>query len=48
VVLDATHGCVTARGGRQTRSTTVTLASRGVLSRPVERAEIMALIGAPA
>ncbi|CAN5140735.1 GTP cyclohydrolase I FolE [soil metagenome] len=48
VVLDATHGCVTARGGRQTRSTTVTLASRGVLSQPVERAEIMALIGAPA
>ncbi|QNE48035.1 GTP cyclohydrolase I FolE [Glaciihabitans sp. INWT7] len=48
VVLDATHGCVTSRGGRQTRSTTVTLASRGILSQPVERAEIMALIGVPA
>jgi len=46
VVLDATHGCVTARGSRQTHSTTVTLASRGILSQPVERAEIMALIGA--
>jgi GTP cyclohydrolase I len=48
VVLDAQHGCVTARGGRQTRSTTVTLASRGILSQPVERAEIMALIGVTA
>ena len=48
VVLDATQGCVTARGSRQTRSTTVTLASRGILSQPVERAEIMALIGVTA
>lgn len=46
VVVDATHGCVTARASRQTRSTTVTLASRGILSQPVERAEIMALIAA--
>ena len=45
VVLDATHGCVTARSSRQVRSTTVTLASRGILSQAVERAEIMALIG---
>ena len=45
VVLDASHGCVTARGSRQTRSTTVTLASRGILSQVVERAEIIALIG---
>lgn len=48
VVLDATQGCVTARGSRQTRSTTVTLASRGALSDPVERAEIIALIGVAA
>ncbi len=48
VVLDATQGCVTARGSRQTRSTTVTLASRGILSDPVERAEIIALIGVSA
>lgn len=45
VVLDATHGCVTARGARQSRSTTVTLATRGTLSDPVERAGVMALIG---
>lgn len=45
VVLDATHGCVTARGSRQTHSTTVTIASRGILSHAIERAEIMALIG---
>ncbi|MHC5797807.1 GTP cyclohydrolase I [Lacisediminihabitans sp. FW035] len=46
VVLDASHGCVTARASRQVHSTTVTLASRGILSQPAERAEIMALIGA--
>ncbi|MGV8858101.1 GTP cyclohydrolase I FolE [Rhodoglobus sp.] len=45
VVIDAAHGCVSARGSRQTASTTVTLASRGVLSDPIERAEVMALIG---
>lgn len=45
VVLDATHGCVTSRGVQQVRSSTVTLASRGSLSEPVARAEIMALIG---
>jgi GTP cyclohydrolase I len=45
VVLDAAHGCVTARASRQTRSTTVTIASRGILSQAVERAEIMSLIG---
>ncbi len=45
VVVEATHGCVTARGPRQVRSSTVTVASRGVLAEPLERAEIMALIG---
>jgi GTP cyclohydrolase I len=45
VVLDASHTCVTTRGPRQTRSTTVTMATRGILSDPVERAEIVALIG---
>lgn len=45
VVLDARHGCVTSRGVRQASSTTVTLASRGTLSEPAERAETMALIG---
>jgi len=45
VVIDAVHGCVSARGVRQAKSSTVTIASRGTLSDPVERAEIMALIG---
>ncbi|KPG84297.1 GTP cyclohydrolase I [Frigoribacterium sp. RIT-PI-h] len=47
VVLDASHGCITTRGPRQTGSTTVTLASRGVLSEASARAEAVALIGAP-
>jgi GTP cyclohydrolase I len=46
VVLDARHSCVTGRGSRQTRSTTVTVASRGELGEPVARAEAMSLIGA--
>ena len=46
VVLEASHGCVTTRGPRQTGSTTVTLASRGVLSEPAARAEAVSLIGA--
>ncbi|MDH6238259.1 GTP cyclohydrolase I FolE [Cryobacterium sp. CG_9.6] len=46
VVLDAVHGCVGARGPRQTGSSTVTMASRGTLSDPVARAEIVALIAA--
>ena len=45
VVLDATHGCVTARGARQTKSTTVTLATRGTLSDPIERSGVLALLG---
>jgi GTP cyclohydrolase I len=45
VVLDAEHGCVTARGARQAHSSTVTVASRGALADPVARAEIIALIG---
>jgi GTP cyclohydrolase I len=45
VVLDAVHGCVSARGARQARSSTITMATRGSLSEPVARAEIMTLIG---
>jgi GTP cyclohydrolase I len=45
VVLDAVHGCVSARGSRQEAASTLTLASRGELSDPVRRAEIMSLIG---
>lgn len=46
VVLDAVHGCVSARGPRQVESSTVTMASRGELADPLARAEIIALIGA--
>ncbi len=45
VVLDAVHGCVSARGVRQSRSSTVTMAARGELSDPVARAEVMTLLG---
>ncbi|GGE91595.1 GTP cyclohydrolase I FolE [Mycetocola zhadangensis] len=45
VVLDAVHGCVTARGPRQAASSTVTVASRGELTEPARRAEIFAMIG---
>lgn len=47
VVLDAQHRCVTTRGSRQERSSTITIASRGALGEPAARAEIIALIGAP-
>lgn len=46
VVLDAVHGCVSARGVRQAKSSTVTMATRGELSDAAARAEVMALIGA--
>lgn len=47
VIIEATHGCVTARGVRQTDSTIVTLATRGTLDDPAARSEIMTLIGTP-
>jgi GTP cyclohydrolase I len=46
VVLDARHGCVTARGTRQVDSTTVTVASRGTLSEPAAQAAVLATIAA--
>jgi len=45
VVLDAAHSCVTTRGARQTRSSTVTIAARGAYTEPAARAELIALIG---
>lgn len=45
VVLDAAHGCVTMRGGRQPESTTLTMAARGAYTDPIARAELVALIG---
>jgi GTP cyclohydrolase I len=44
VVLDAMHSCVGARGVRQVRSSTVTIASRGVLADPAQQAAVLALI----
>src|SRR6478609_4552587 len=44
VVLDATHECVTMRGGRQTDASTVTIAARGEFAEPAARAEIMLLL----
>ncbi|MEV5070588.1 GTP cyclohydrolase I [Microbacterium sp. LMI12-1-1.1] len=46
VVLEATHECVTMRGGRQPDASTVTIAARGELAEPAARAELVALIGA--
>lgn len=45
VVIDAAHGCVSDRGVRQSSATTVTVASRGSLSDPTARGDVMALIG---
>lgn len=45
VALDAVHGCVTSRGRRQPRSSTLTIASRGILSDAGARAEAVAMIG---
>lgn len=44
VVLDATHECVTMRGGQQPDASTVTIAARGELADPVARAELIALL----
>jgi len=45
VVLEAAHGCVSARGPRQESARTVTLAARGELEDPVRRAEALILMG---
>lgn len=44
VILDASHECVTMRGGTQPTATTVTIAARGELAEPASRAEIIALL----
>lgn len=46
VVLEASHECVTMRGGRQPDASTVTIAARGELAEPAARAELVALMGA--
>ncbi|MBW1639632.1 GTP cyclohydrolase I [Microbacterium resistens] len=45
VVLDASHGCVTMRGGKQPEASTLTIAARGAYADPVARAELIALMG---
>jgi GTP cyclohydrolase I len=45
VVLEATHECVTMRGGSQPDASTVTIAARGELAEPAARAELVALLG---
>ncbi|WP_460802497.1 GTP cyclohydrolase I [Microbacterium sp. GXF6406] len=45
VVMDAVHGCVTMRGGRQPETSTLTIAARGEYTDAVARGEIIALIG---
>jgi GTP cyclohydrolase I len=45
VVLEATHECVTMRGGSQPDVSTVTIAARGELAEPAARAELVALLG---
>ncbi|MFJ4173094.1 GTP cyclohydrolase I [Microbacterium sp. NPDC089696] len=45
VVLDASHGCVTMRGGRQPEASTLTIAARGEYTDTAARAELIALIG---
>lgn len=45
VVLEASHGCVADRGVQQSEALAVSLASRGSLSKPGERAEVLALLG---
>ena len=44
VVIDSAHQCVTARGVGQMASRTITVASRGELSEPAARSEIMGLM----
>ena len=44
VVIEAKHQCVASRGARQPEVNTITVASRGVYSDPVFRAEVMGLI----
>ncbi|PRB17223.1 GTP cyclohydrolase I [Microbacterium sp. MYb62] len=48
VVLDASHGCVTMRGGRQPEASTLTIAARGEYTDAVARTELITLIGASA
>jgi len=45
VVIESSHQCVTARGSQEIHASTTTVASRGSLSDPAARAEIMGIFG---
>ena len=45
VVIESSHQCVSARGANETNATTVTIASRGSLTDPAARAEILGIFG---
>jgi len=45
VVVESSHQCVTARGANERGAVTVTVASRGLLTDPAARAEIMSVFG---
>lgn len=45
VVIESSHQCVTARGANERGTVTVTVASRGSLTDPAARAEIMSVFG---
>lgn len=45
VVIESSHQCVSARGANETNATTVTIASRGSLTDPAARAEILNIFG---
>ncbi|WP_448811252.1 GTP cyclohydrolase I [Agromyces bauzanensis] len=44
VVVEASHGCLTDRGARQTESRAVTMASRGIYRESARRSEALRLI----
>lgn len=44
VVIEARHHCVASRGARQPEVQTVTMATRGIYTEPLLRAEVMGLI----
>ncbi|MFT4123972.1 MAG: GTP cyclohydrolase I [Microbacteriaceae bacterium] len=45
VVLEAVHGCLSARGARQAANSTVTVAGRGSLADAERQSAVLALIG---
>ena len=45
VVLEASHGCVSDRGVSQREALTVTVASRGVFTDPIEQTAVFTLLG---